>query len=51
MGHACIAQYLLELGVDVNERSHAGVTPLWAAAGRECPRMIDLLLEQGADPR
>lgn len=50
MGHVCIAQYLIGEGLDANERNSAGVTPLWAAAGRECPRMIKVLLDGGADP-
>ena len=64
-GHLRVAELLIEAGADIEARSEAfgdewtircenGRTPLiWAAAGRDCPRMQErmcrLLLDKGAD--
>lgn len=64
-GHLRVAELLLEAGADIEAKSDAfgddftvrsekGRTPLiWAAAGRDCPRMQErmcrLLLDKGAD--
>lgn len=65
-GHLRTAEILLDAGADIEAkcdafgdewvvRSEKGRTPLvWAAAGRDCPRiqerMCKLLLDRGADP-
>ena len=64
-GHLRVAELLIEAGADIEAKSEAfgdewtlrsenGRTPLiWAAAGRDCPRMQErmcrLLLDKGAD--
>lgn len=45
-----LTELLLEHGADVNARGINGWTPLHAAAGRDDPVLLALLVRHGADP-
>jgi ankyrin repeat protein len=48
-GRREVCAVLLEAGADVNARQHAGYTPLLEAAQLGDSRLVELLLEHGAD--
>jgi uncharacterized protein len=50
IGQASIAKRLIEAGHDVNEFSLSGNCPILEAASRNDTKLVELLLEHGADP-
>jgi len=49
LGHKKIAALLLKAGADINQRSSDGRTPLIWAAFRNNEKMLNFLLDYGAD--
>ena len=49
LGHMNIASLLLKAGADINQRSSDGRTPLMWAAFRNNSKMLNFLLDHGAD--
>ena len=48
-GHNGIIEFLLSLGVDIDERLHNGETPLMAAVWNGQVETVDLLLRKGGE--
>jgi hypothetical protein len=49
LGHKKVAALLLKAGADINQRSSDGRTPLMWAAFRNNEKMVNFLLDYGAD--
>lgn len=49
-GHAEVAEYLLAHDADMEARDNGGNTPLHSAAQNQQTRLVQLLLDSGADP-
>ena len=49
-GSIMLVEYLLGLGVDVNQTDMSGISPLYVAVYTGNIQMVKLLLEKNADP-